>query len=138
MRQRLVKHHGLDDIKSRKKYWDWHYLNSQKSREHRGYSSEDARPEETKFANPDVLQESDAMYAINDEAKEVQRRVQKLLGIAKQILTEQQYKVFFFLTERTMTERQVAKVLGVSQPRVHALWETAREKLKRAYDERTV
>lgn len=132
MRQKLVKHKSLDDIHSKRKYWDWHFLKRRNDQ-----VGETSRASEHPQANPDELGEGAAMYHVTDEAKEVQRRVQKLLGIAKQILTEQQYKVFFFLTERTMTERQVAKVLGISQPRVHALWETAREKLQRAYDERT-
>lgn len=129
MRQRLVKHQQLDDRQSKKKYWD--FAQTRNRRDDNGAVIESRR------ANPDVFTEENAMYHVTDDAKEVQRRVQKLLGIAKQILTEQQYKVFFFLTERTMTERQVAKTLSISQPRVHALWETAREKLQRAYDERT-
>lgn len=129
MRQRLVKQQQLNDVKSKKKYWDFAQLRNRRDA--------NGGVLENREANPDVFTEERAMYHVDDEAKEVQRRVQKLLGIAKQILTEQQYKVFFFLTERTMTERQVAKTLGISQPRVHALWETAREKLQRAYEERT-
>lgn len=131
MRQRLVKHQQLDDVKTKTKYWDFAQRHNRRN--------EAGEVLESRRANPDVLSDEpgNLIYGVNDEAKEVQRRVQKLLVIAKQILTEQQYKVFFFLTERTMTERQVAKMLGVSQPRVHALWETARTKLQRAYDERT-
>lgn len=129
MRKRLVKHQQLDDLKSKRKYWD--FAQTRNRRDDSGNVIESRR------ANPDVFTEDNAMYHVTDDAKEVQRRVQKLLEIAKQILTEQQYKVFFFLTERQMKERQVAKVLGISQPRVHALWETARTKLQRAYDQRT-
>lgn len=131
MRQRLVKHQQLDDIKTKTKYWDFAHRHNRRN--------ETGEILESRRANPDVLSDEagNTFYGVDDAAKEVQRRVQKLLGIAKQILTVQQYKVFFFLTERTMTERQVAKVLNVSQPRVHALWETAREKLQRAYEQRT-
>lgn len=132
MRQRLVKHKALDDIKSKRKYWDWHFLKRRNDQ-----VGETSRASEHPQANPDELGEGAAMYHVTDDAKEVQRRVQKLIELSKQILTEQQYKVFFFLTERQMKERQVAKVLGISQPRVHALWETAREKLQKAYDDRT-
>lgn len=129
MRQRLVKQQQLNDQMSKKKYWDFAQLRNRRDK--------NGDVLENREANPDVFTEEKAMYHVSDETKEVQRRVQKLMGIAKQILTEQQYKVFFFLAERTMTERQVAKVLGISQPRVHALWEAARTKLQRAYDERT-
>lgn len=128
MRQRLVKYQQLDDRKSKKKYWD--YVNTRNRRNGAGEAVESRR------GNPDTLTEANAMYYVDEMTKEVQERVRKLVGIAKQILTEQQYKVFFFLTNREMTERQVAKVLAISQPRVHALWEAARTKLQDAYEKR--
>lgn len=131
MRKRLVKHQQLNDIKTKTKYWDYAHRHNR--------TNETGEVVESRRANPDTLNDEpgNIFYGVDDSSKEVQRRVQKLLGIAKQILTEQQYKVFFFLTERQMKERQVAKVLGISQPRVHALWETARTKLQRAYEQRT-
>lgn len=130
MRQRLVKHQQLDDLKTKTRYWDYVRKNNR--------TNETGDVVESRRANPDTLSDEpgNTFYGVDDASKEVQRRVQKLLAIAKQILTEQQYKVFFFLTERTMTQRQVAKALGISQQRVNVLWTTTREKLQRAYDER--
>lgn len=113
----------------KKKYWDFVFSHNRRN--------PNGEAQENREANPDMFREESAMYHVSDEAKEVQARVQKLMMISKQILTEQQYKVFFFLTERTMTQRAVAKVLGISQKRVNDIWQTAREKLQRAYDERT-
>lgn len=71
--------------------------------------------------------------------EETTARVRKLLDLAKQILTTQQYNVFVMLAvkEPHLTERETAKVLGVTPGRVHQLWVKAQVKLQRAYNERT-
>lgn len=84
-------------------------------------------------ANPDQLTEDAQMFpSTNVETKE---RLKDLLKTAKQILTEQQYKVFDLLALRSpvCTQREVAKKLGISHGRVAQLWEIARVKLQKAY-----
>lgn len=76
----------------------------------------------------------------NEEIEaEVKGRVRKLMDLAKQILTEQQYKVFILLAvkEPALTEREIGKVLGISHGRVNQLWKAARQKLEKGYETRT-
>jgi DNA-binding CsgD family transcriptional regulator len=85
-----------------------------------------------KFSVPTALR--------NEEMEqEVKDRVHKLLGLARQILTERQYAVFFMVAikEPALTEREIAKVLSISPGRVNQLRTAAMAKLRRAYDERT-
>lgn len=91
-------------------------------------------------ANPDLLTEASGVWLTDDITKEVQERVQKLLQLSKQILTEQQYRVFVLIAVKdpALTEREAAKVLNISRGRVHQLWEAARIKMQKAYESRTI
>jgi|SRR6185312_9960921 len=104
-----------------------------------GRYSPDGTFEEPLRANPNYLDETMDMYSVQAADKEVQARVEKLLKLAKQILTEMQYKAFVLLAVKdpALTEREAAKVLSISRGRVHQLWTIAREKLQAAYEGRT-
>lgn len=102
------------------------------------------RVRETNRENPDELGYDSVgdmqSRSITDETtKEVTGRVRKLLDLAKQILTVQQYNVFVMLAvkEPHLTERETARVLSVTPGRVHQLWVKAQVKLQKAYTERT-
>lgn len=106
--------------------------------------SEDNEYKESPSANPDGLGfkakgDFQSMAIAAEQSEEVTVRVRKLLDLAKQILTTQQYNVFVMLAvkEPHLTERETAKVLSVTPGRVHQLWVKAQAKLQRAYDERT-
>jgi len=130
---KTVKENFVQSKYSTKKYWG--HANT-----HGRRSPDGETVNETPRANPDSLDESMGMYEIQEADKEVQGRVRKLLDIAKQILTDQQYKVFVLVAvkEPAFTEREAAKVMGISRARAHQLWTVAREKLQVAYDKRTV
>lgn len=99
----------------------------------RGFPHEDVR------ANPDVLDDDQHFYAARATENEVKERVKKLLELSKQILTEQQYHVFVMMAvkEPHLTVREVAKVMSLSSARVGQLWQAARKKLEKAYEQRT-
>lgn len=102
------------------------------------YQKKSGYPKENPRANPDSLDDDQGFYAARETENEVKGRVTKLLSLAKQILTEQQYNVFVMIAvkEPHFTEREAAKVLNVTPGRVHQLWDAARAKLQKAYTER--
>lgn len=76
----------------------------------------------------------------NEEIEnEVTGRVRKLLNLAKQVLTEQQYNVFILtmVKDPALTYREAGKVLGISFGRVRQHADALRAKLEKAYNERT-
>lgn len=117
-------------------YWD--HVQSQSA------PSEDGEHRENVEANPDQMGfkakgDIQSMILSAEHSQEIQARVRKLLDLAKQLLTEQQYNVFVMLAvkEPHLTERETAKVLSITPGRVHQLWAKARLKLQRAYEQRT-
>jgi DNA-directed RNA polymerase specialized sigma24 family protein len=108
-----------------KNYWEDYYAKG--------------RVVENDRANPDNLTESAGFWLTDDITKEVQGRVEKLMKLSKQILTEQQYKVFVLLAVKDppLKQREVAKLLGLSRGRINQLWEAARKKMAKAYEQRT-
>lgn len=88
-------------------------------------------------AEPDTLSEDQGFYYVDKQTEVTQKRVHKLLKVAKQILTEQQYKVFDLLVLQCKTTREVAKLMGRSQTRIQQLWDSGRHKLQKAYEDRT-
>lgn len=126
-----VKENHVRDTYSSMKYWNHAAIHQR--------ATPDGELDEHVRANPDSLDQAMSMYEVSEAAKEVQERVRKLLDLAKQILTEQQYNVFVMraVKEPALTEREIAKVLSITPGRVHQLWETASKKLQKAYEDRT-
>ena len=126
-----VKENHVKDTYSSMKYWNHAALHQR--------VTPDGDLDEHVRANPDSLDQAMSMYEIQEADKEVQDRVRKLLDISKQILTEQQYKVFFLRAVKgpALTEREIAKVLSITPGRVHQLWDAASKKLQKAYEDRT-
>lgn len=117
-------------------YWDHVHANTT--------PSEDNEYKETVNANPDGLGfrskgDIQSMQIAAEQSEEITVRVRKLLDLAKQILTTQQYNVFVMLAvkEPHLTERETAKVLSITPGRVHQLWAKAQTKLQGAYRDRT-
>lgn len=125
-----VKEQPTDSIFSEKRYWD-----SVKKTTRQGMEEADENPR----ANPDKLDEAMSMYQVKEAEREVQGRVRKLMELSKQILTQQQYNVFVLMAVKdpALTERETAKALSITRGRVHQLWVIARNKLEKAYNERT-
>lgn len=95
-------------------------------------------------ANPDLITNGpkiDIQSQIRNEehTAEVVERVRALMSLAKQILTEQQYNVFILtmVKDPALTYREAGKTLGISFGRVRQLADATREKLQKAYTERT-
>ena len=130
MRQRLVKQQSLHENEDGKLYQEW--LNNPKRQNQRIESLKE--PIE---ANPDSLTEDQAMFHVDEATKETQERVRALLKLAKQILTEQQYRVFELIGLKNKTIRYTAKVLKRSPGRIGQLWEVSKVKLQNAYKTRT-
>lgn len=95
-----------------------------------------ANPDEHTFRPSQDIQSARLAAEVTEE---VQGRVHKLMAVAKQILTEQQYTVFVLLAvkEPHLTEREAAKVMSITPGRVHQLRVKAFEKLQEAYEKRT-
>lgn len=117
-------------------YWDHVHANAA--------PTEDNEYKEVVAANADGLGFSEkgdiqTMTRNAEYTQELTVRARKLLDLAKQILTTQQYNVFVMLAvkEPHLTERETAKVLSVTPGRVHQLWVKAQTKLQKAYEERT-
>lgn len=87
-------------------------------------------------ANPDQLTEDQGFYAVDEATRETQQRVQKLLRVAKQLLTEQQYKAFDLCLLQCKTVREAARMLKLSPGRVDQLLQKSRHKLQVVYRDR--
>lgn len=133
-----VKTQPIKGTYSKTGYWD-HASNHRRWKRDQ-HTSERNEINENPRANPDCLDQAMSMYEINESDKEVQGRVRKIIDIAKQILTQQQYNVFILLAVKdpALTEREAAKALSLSRGRVSHLWKVARVKLQTAYEKRTL
>jgi DNA-directed RNA polymerase specialized sigma24 family protein len=130
MKRHVVIQQSTEVIKSKKDYTAWVGAKSDEIRSTKKIN-------EPVQANPDSLTEDQGFFHTSEDQKETQERVQKLLKIAKQVLTEQQYIVFDLIGLRCMTVRRAARVMKRSPGRVDQLWKSARHKLQKVYEERT-
>jgi RNA polymerase sigma factor (sigma-70 family) len=75
-------------------------------------------------------EDEDTIHQLHIEQEIAQERVNKMLSIAKDILTERQYQVFIHLGVTRLSQQKTAELMGVSQPTVNEHWEKACHKLQ--------
>ena len=129
MRHKLVKQQTVKELDTRRScqgspYWDFINNNAR--------FNDDGEAAEPIQANPDVLAEDKAMYAVTPDQTRTQERVQELLRRAPQMLTEVQYKVFSLIL-RGKKIREIARLLGRDESSIRQSWKLSQKKLEREY-----
>lgn len=137
MNEKTLNERYISAVRSKNKRGgaQWQRVKEVPTHESRSFESANAAPEYEAAEGFDAttLQRNQEIEA------EVTGRVRKLMELAKQILTQQQYNVFILtmVKDPALTYREAGKVLGISFGRVRQHADTLRAKLERAYNDRT-